>query len=352
MKRWQFQPGFTLVELTLALVIISLLMLSVQSVLALASRLAPGGKNPTTATTSVAKGIEMLNFDLPYATSIVARSSTSISFTVPDRTGDGQPETIRYSWAGTSGAGLVRTVNGSDATIVSKVASFDLQYDTDATTTQNYTDSAETLLNNYDSLLSLGDCDIDSSNWVGQYFTPTLPSNAVSWRVTRVKIKAKPHGTSLGETRIQVRRAKNGLPTAITDETVMYETNLSSLLGIPTYAWQEFVLPGTYNFSPSEGACLVCQWQKDTDACDIQAQTLLATGANSNLVKTSDGGATWSTVSAQDLMFYVYGTYKTPSTTSTTYTLRRVRVKIASSSDPNVVLYATYPIINPQQVLP
>jgi prepilin-type N-terminal cleavage/methylation domain-containing protein len=346
-------PGFTLIELTLALVIVAILMLSVHSVLALAARLAPNGRNASSATTAVAKGIEMLNFDLPYATSIVAKSATSITFTVPDRNGDGQAETIRYSWSGVSGDPLIRSVNSSDATVVSKVGSFQLLYDMDATTTQNYADSAETLLNSYDSLLSLGDCDIDSNNWVGQYFTPTLPSNAVSWRVTRVKIKARPHGAATaGETRVQIRRAKNGLPTAITDETVMYESNLSLLLGIPVYAWQEFVLPGTYNFSPSEGACLVMQWQKDADACDIQAQTLAATGTNSNMVKTTDGGVTWTTQSAQDLMFYVYGTYKAPSTTTTTYTLKRVRVKITPSSDSNATVYATYAVLNPQQVTP
>jgi prepilin-type N-terminal cleavage/methylation domain-containing protein len=345
-------PGFTLVELVTALVIISLLLLSVQSVLALAARLGPGGKNPSTATTSIAKGIEMLNFDLPYATSITAKSATSITFTVPDRNGDGQAETISYSWSGASGDGLVRTVNGSNSTLISKVASFQLQYDMDATTTQNYADSAETLLNSYDSLLSLGDCDIDSNDWVGQYFTPTLPSNAVSWRVTRVKIKACGKGPAVGETRIQVRRAKSGLPTSIVDEAVMYEANLSTLLGLPTYAWQEFTFPGSYNFSPSEGACLVAQWQKDADSCNIQAQALLATGSNSNMVKTSNAGVSWSAVSAQDLLFYVYGTYKTPSTASTTYSLKRVRVKIGSSTDPNAVLYTTMAVLNPQAVTP
>jgi hypothetical protein len=61
---------------------------------------------------------------------------------------------------------------------------------------------------------------------------------------------------------------------------------------------------------------------------------------------------TWSALSGQDLLYYVYGTYRTPSTSSTTYTLRRVRVRIVPSSDTNVAVYATIPVINPQQVSP
>jgi hypothetical protein len=38
--------------------------------------------------------------ELQYATAINQRSATLIEFTVPDRSGDGVPETIRYEWSG------------------------------------------------------------------------------------------------------------------------------------------------------------------------------------------------------------------------------------------------------------
>jgi hypothetical protein len=68
---------------------------------------------------------------LECASSIVTRSATQISLVVPDRTGDGAADTVRYSWSGTVGAPLQRQINGGTAeTLLETVQAFGLTYDT------------------------------------------------------------------------------------------------------------------------------------------------------------------------------------------------------------------------------
>jgi hypothetical protein len=53
--------------------------------------------------------------DLRLALNFTERTATALTFTVPDRTGDGVVETIRYSWSGTAGNPLLYQFNAGAA---------------------------------------------------------------------------------------------------------------------------------------------------------------------------------------------------------------------------------------------
>ena len=63
------------------------------------------------------------------ATSFATLTPGEVVCTVPDRTGDNAPETIRYAWSGTVGTSLTRQRNGGTAEpIATNVQSFTLTY--------------------------------------------------------------------------------------------------------------------------------------------------------------------------------------------------------------------------------
>lgn len=340
--------GFSLVELTCALVVVSLILLGIQSVTVLAAKSGVDDRNVSRMQFDVSRGLEAFRRDLAFATSIISRSNRAIEFTVPDRTGDGSEETIRYSWTGLKGSPLLRSVNGGmDAEVVSGVGTFVLTYDLETSTSESSVESAETLLQSYDTILTLSDSRVQEKNWLGQYFVPSLPNNATSWRVTRVRFKAKSYGSTTGETRVQLRRASAGLPTTVLDEVLLQESTLGS-----SYAWQEISFSSEGNLSPSEGLCLVFQWQNDADACAIQIQGISALGATSNLITTSDAGASWSAAALQDMIFYVYGTYSTPGASTTTKTLKRVNCTLSLRANADAAASTSVVLLNPQGVAP
>ncbi|MBT3201555.1 MAG: hypothetical protein HN350_16760 [Phycisphaerales bacterium] len=107
-------------------VIIAMIMIAMTSVMMLATRtLASSGGDVALA----ADVIDEISTDLNLAESFSERTSTAVTFSVPDRNGDGQPETIRYSWSATPGDSIMRAYNGgAEVAIADDVRHFSLDY--------------------------------------------------------------------------------------------------------------------------------------------------------------------------------------------------------------------------------
>ncbi|MDA1049411.1 MAG: hypothetical protein O3C40_02885 [Planctomycetota bacterium] len=122
--------GFTLAELIVSVASASLLLAGMMSAIFLAIRSAD-----TNADTALAvEGsfvLEDIVAELRDAVYFKQRTATVVSFTVPDRDGDGDVESIRYSWSGIAGGSLMRTYNGGTAiAVVENVYGFALDYKT------------------------------------------------------------------------------------------------------------------------------------------------------------------------------------------------------------------------------
>src|SRR3954449_10683354 len=140
--------GFTLLEMTVAMVASAFLLAGLGSVMFIARQVAYA----PTAANRRAKSADIVNQisdELRYATVITQQTSQILEFVVADRNNDGTDERIRYEWSGTPGDPLRKTINGgTTVNILPSVNSFaiSLQQTQKTTTYTTTNDSAEQLL--------------------------------------------------------------------------------------------------------------------------------------------------------------------------------------------------------------
>jgi len=110
--------GFTLVEMVLSMAVMTILLGGIASAMILASRAMPDLATPLKATADGYHAADQLAGELYAAQTIIARSATSVTFTVADRNvpPDNIPETIQYSWSGVAGQPLTRKYNNGTGT--------------------------------------------------------------------------------------------------------------------------------------------------------------------------------------------------------------------------------------------
>lgn len=120
------RPGYTLIELIVALGTGAILMAGLSSALYMSTR----GLTPDVTATSDASrsslALSQVTSDLRLALNFSERTASAVTFTVPDRNSDGSVETIRYSWAGTGNPLLYQYNGGTAVTIAANVTQFNL----------------------------------------------------------------------------------------------------------------------------------------------------------------------------------------------------------------------------------
>lgn len=125
--------GYTLLELVIALPLMTLLMLGLASAIHIAARAIPDGSGAAAATLHSGAALDLLEAELGCATAVTSRSATEIVFVTPDRSGDNVAESVRYSWSGIAGNSLMREFNGSlPEILVPSVQDFALSYESKA----------------------------------------------------------------------------------------------------------------------------------------------------------------------------------------------------------------------------
>ncbi|MFQ5492212.1 MAG: type II secretion system protein J [Phycisphaerae bacterium] len=346
------QTAFTVAELVVSMTVMTLVMGGLTSALVLSVHALPDNQQSSQTLVRTADTLDHLAGELLCAQTVSQQTSSSITFTVADRDGDTVPETIQYAWSGIPGTPLTRSYNaGAGLAVIDNVQNFDLAYDLigQSTIAPDPTESAETLLFSQDAVAGPADFAITNNNCVGQCFTPTLPADAIEWKVTRVLFQARSVGLAKGITAVQLRTPAAGvLPgTAVLEEQFMNESSLS-----PFYAWKEFFFNAASGLSPADGICLVLAKQfNDVVLAEIQYES----NAGAGLVTSTTGGASWTMSPSQSMILYVYGTITAPGTpqTPTLANLTGVRVSIDAGVDPTVSLQTAVRILNePEVTLP
>jgi hypothetical protein len=121
--------GYTLLEMVLGISVSAVLMTAMAASVAFVTRSVGNSDGPTDRVIRGADVLETINADLATALSFSERTATAVTFAVPDRDGDSQPETIRYSWTGSPNYQLTREYNGAAATVIAEdVRAFDLAF--------------------------------------------------------------------------------------------------------------------------------------------------------------------------------------------------------------------------------
>ena len=343
--------GFSLMEMVLAVAIMSILMVAIASAMILAGKAVPTGQTTADRIAQSGTAGHRIIAELQAAVHITERGPSSIAFTVADRDGDGHLERIRYAWSGTAGDPLTRQYNGGSAVeVLTGVHDFTLTYDL-KTVTESYrgphVESAEQLLSSYDGADDLKEFKIEKSKWCGQYFKPTLPAEAVAWGVTRVLFKAKEENSDDDETFVQLRPPDaNKTPTTIVlEQHVMSERDLTN-----DFVWKEFSFSNVGGLDVGSGFCLVLQHcGVGGPSAKVHYDDVVGPGR----LDTADTGATWTYDSGRALKHYVYGTYSTRGAiqTATRQYVTAVRVALQVGEDTSSRVETSVRTVNVPQVL-
>ena len=344
--------GFTLVEMVVSLGIASVLMLGIGSAMLIAARAMPDAVSPTDAIVDAGAALEQIITELQYAVDIRNKSATMIEFTVADRDGNDIPETIRYEWSGAAGDPLTRRYNGGAVVpVLANVRELAFSWDllTISALVPQGNESAETILRGHDGTVSLGNYSIRSSEWYGQYFRPSLPADAESWRVTRVRLCARTDGGHAGECRVQLQQATAGkLPsgTVIEEKTLLESSLLSG------YQEQEFAFTRASGLSPIQGLCLVVKWINDSVACQLWGVSADGSTSDSFMVKSLDKGMSWTAPAGMSLLYTIYGTVTTTGQpqVQNTYYLNRVSIRLRAGADAQTTLQGAVRLLNKPEV--
>jgi hypothetical protein len=283
--------------------------------------------------------------DIGEAISVVDASPDHLAITVPDRDGDGSPETISFSFSGTS---LMRQLNSDSAeTVIDQTAAFQFSYKTRTETVPTTAVfGPEQLLMAHNSSSNLADGDVDDDEQRGQYIEPELAPEAVSWIATKARLRMRSHGFADGEATVQLRSASGRLPHgSILAEAVLQEKNLSS-----SYRW--ITIPFQPDHEPiaaGTGICLVVKSTGRGDACDLQYQVNNSTAAGTDYVRSLDGGAWWYAPPEEDLVFELYGKVGTLANDVTQSFLEQVMFRM-ETGNPSRVVYGSATALNEPQV--
>jgi len=308
-----FRRAVTLVEMVVSLGITSIILCACGSVMLLASRvmgISAAGPGVSRAVADAAA--DQVAADLQMALQITERTATAVTFTVPDRNSDGTPETLRYAWAG-AGSPLTRQYNGQPAPAASmaeNVQLFNLDWLLKAAGPLPPVESPEQLLVSRDWPTS-GDrhnYTIKSNAWAAEYFQPVLPANALSWKITRVKVKLARNGTHTGTMTIGVAFADGAMKPA---SNTLDSLNVDVVTLSPTSTWVEFASSCLEGLDPAVGMCVLVTTtdsQPGVVEYDDQGPTV-----NMTWYTSANLGSNWSVGSGRNvLQLCVYGTVTAP----------------------------------------
>jgi hypothetical protein len=127
MPRTARRAGYTFIELVVTMASSAILMAGLASVLFIASKAITPDATATQDANRSSLALAQLTADLRLALDLSERTATAVTFTVPDRNGDGAVETLRYSWGGTAGNPLQYRYNSDTAvTLLANVQTFNL----------------------------------------------------------------------------------------------------------------------------------------------------------------------------------------------------------------------------------
>jgi Tfp pilus assembly protein PilV len=346
------RTGFTLLETVLAMAVTSVLLLAMGSAMLMVSRVMPEAQSPAVASVAGAEAVERMVADLQYAIGITQRSGSVIEFTVADRNGDSQPEVIRYEWSGTAGAPLTRRENGGTTVdVLADVRDFSLSYDLETISQEipQGNESAETLLIGYSNPSASSDYTIKDTQMYSEYFRPSLPGDALRWKVTRVRFTARQYGTIGGKTGVQLQTPTAGsLPSGIVlEEKTIQESSL-----LPWYTVQELTYTQVSNLSPQQGLCLVWCCATANETAQLLGQNTGVTAPNIALAKSTDRSVSWSSLAGQSALFRIYGTVTTAGTPQirNTYYLNAVSIRLRTGTDAQGTVQTRVRILNRPEV--
>jgi hypothetical protein len=168
-------------------------------------------------------------------------------------------------------------------------------------------ESAEQILASYDGSGPIAAA-LTSTTWPGQYFKPALPSNAISWKITKVRLKVLKTGNKNSFSVNVLNADAAGKPTGSALASVSsLVTSAPSSIG-----WVEYAYSTLSGLDPAKGYVVTISTTSTSTSINYYYQATAAPPASMMTCYTVNSGGAWSTPSSADsLEIYVYGTVTT-----------------------------------------
>ena len=184
--------AFSLAELLIAMTISASVMAGAVAAIGI------GGRSFRAATDGLQSaqamdGLARMTADIEQAIHFDERSATTLGFYVPDRTGDGAPDHLRYAWGGTAGDAVTLSMNGSAAApILEGVEDLSLRYVfADVTGQAEWAAPPvvdELIFERTYSGAPAATFNVDDGASIAAIIQPTAPDGAATYTITRVVI--------------------------------------------------------------------------------------------------------------------------------------------------------------------
>jgi hypothetical protein len=306
--------AFTLIEATLAIALLSLLVVGMGVAILTTASSAELGQGRSAQSVAAAAGLDELRNELASAVTIDKRTATGIAFTIPDRTGDGVAESIEYSWGGKPGDPLLRKINGGDARpVVAAADAVSFGFLIQPASVPTLTSTA--MLTGFTGNIAIAaPNDAFKANYaVAEGWYPGTNATAARGVISKVTFNMRRDAATYGPgARLRVYTGDGKSPTA---GTLLGTVSLTSA-GVPTtkaYNDAEFVFSPALEFTSSTGLWFVldapgCLGNDYFVAIDLQTRTLNTRGYRAI---SGDAGANWVYIPSTSCSFRVFGSWKT-----------------------------------------
>jgi prepilin-type N-terminal cleavage/methylation domain-containing protein len=264
--------GLSLVELLVAMAISSIVLGGAVAAIGMSGRTFRAATSGLAASPAL-DGLARLSADVELAMAFTERTSTAVSFYVPDRTGDGAPELLRYAWAGSDGDPLTLSMNGSPAAaIVPSIRGVSLEYLVASVPAQPEwyappppapTD-IQVFSRDYTGGTTAHALGMTSS--LSAIVQPALDAGYSGFRVTRVRIPMQRVALG-GDVTVALHRVNMTTavpePSAIAATTVPGDTIPSSMAEV------EVILDNSVRFAGGSHVAIVVSQNLGTSACRV-----------------------------------------------------------------------------------
>jgi len=357
--------GYTLVELVASMGAMTVLLGGITSAVFLATRALPDGQSAFEDRLAAAEVAGMLAADLRYASSFAERGPTAVEFTVPDRTGDGSPEVIRYSWSGATGDPLIYQCNGGrERQLAQNVRKFDLRYIvrsvTETFTRDNEVNSGQVLLAHFDGWDGISinwfERSVSPSRWCSEYFTVDLPDNVIRLEIQDVYLRMA-IANIWGKVSVAIHRPAG--PNNPEPSTASIGTPASRLaISLPgSYWWVRFSFSDVVIEDPPRSYCIVIRGTSYPAGYVLYYHSPNAPADQTVGLWTSDAGDTWSPEAHlrddYDIPFWIYGSYTVTATENvevTRYFISGVNMTISIGGDDTTQTQTGIRLLNAPEV--
>jgi hypothetical protein len=319
MKRFRKRDGFSAMELMVSLPTATVLIGAMSMCITMMMRSQSQDDTFFRGAYDLSSAASQISSDVESAVSVVSSSTTHIEVVVPDRNGDRLPEQIRYEWGGVSGVNANKILwkynQNPLAILFDDVGTFHLQTKITfaPSLVPNHFLTETAVLKSSDAFTNglFLDQVINSTNGIGQYFIPDIPSISNRWDLGSIRLMlCAADANKDGLLRIRVTQANSA--TRIPTSTVLAEVQIEEWRLGENYQWIDIPFAPISWQSRGTPLCITLTYAGGTG--DVARAQFVENGvgmpSNANLITSINGGTTWTASgNTRDLRFYAYGFY-------------------------------------------